>query len=47
MVGQRSGYTLRELAQRLGLTEDVAHQLLTEANRKVRRSSRRLAEADR
>lgn len=47
VVGQRSGYTLRELAQRLGLTEDTAHELLAEANRKVRRSSRRLAEADR
>lgn len=47
VVGQRSGYTLRELAQRLGLAEDAALQQLTEANRKVRRSSRRLADADR
>jgi DNA-directed RNA polymerase specialized sigma24 family protein len=47
VVGQRSGYTLRELAQRLGLAEDAALEQLTEANRKVRRLSRRLAEADR
>lgn len=47
VVGQRAGYSLRELAQRHGFTEDSTRTLLAEANRKVRRSSRRLAEADR
>lgn len=47
VVGQRSGYTVRELAQRLAMAEDAAHELLAEANRKVRRSSRRLADAAR
>jgi len=39
-----AGWRYRELAERLGLTEDVAHQLLAEGNRKMRRSSRRLAD---
>jgi DNA-directed RNA polymerase specialized sigma24 family protein len=47
VVGQRVGFTTRELAQRLGVSEDDTRALLAEANRKVRRSSRRLAEADR
>lgn len=47
VVGQRTGYSVRELALRLGLTEDVTRTLLAEANRKVRRSSRRLADAER
>lgn len=47
VVGHRTGLALRELAQRLGLAEDAAELLLAEANRKVRRSSRRLADAGR
>jgi DNA-directed RNA polymerase specialized sigma24 family protein len=47
VVGQRVGFSTRELAQRVGVTEDDARILLVEANRKVRRSSRRLAEVDR
>lgn len=47
VVGQRVGFSTRELAQRLGVSEDDTRALLAEANRKVRRSSRRLAEADR
>jgi cell division septum initiation protein DivIVA len=46
VVGQRSGYSTRELALRLGFSEDDASAMLVEANRKVRRSSRRLADAD-
>lgn len=46
VMGQRTGFSVRELAQRLGLSEDGTHALLAEANRKVRRSSRRLAEVD-
>ena len=46
VTGQRTGFSVRELAQRLGLSEDGTHALLAEANRKVRRSSRRLAEVD-
>jgi DNA-directed RNA polymerase specialized sigma24 family protein len=47
VIGQRTGYTVRELAQRLGLGEQGIRELLAEANRKVRRSSRRLADAER
>jgi DNA-directed RNA polymerase specialized sigma24 family protein len=47
VVGQRAGFSTRELAQRLGSSEDDTRALLAEANRKVRRSSRRLADADR
>jgi DNA-directed RNA polymerase specialized sigma24 family protein len=47
VVGHRSGYTMRELARRLDLSEDAARDQLAEANRKVRRSSRRLADAGR
>jgi DNA-directed RNA polymerase specialized sigma24 family protein len=47
VVGQRAGFTTRELAQRLGLPEDDTRALLSEANRKVRRSSRRFADVDR
>jgi hypothetical protein len=47
VVGQRAGYSTRELALRLGATEDDTRMMLAEANRKIRRSSRRLAEADR
>ncbi len=45
VVGHRSGYTMRELAGLLGLHEDAAREQLAEANRKVRRSTRRLADA--
>jgi len=47
VVGQRVGYTTRELAQGLGVSEDTTRTLLAEANRKVRRSSRRLAGVER
>jgi DNA-directed RNA polymerase specialized sigma24 family protein len=47
VVGQRAGFSTRELAQRVGLNEDDTRTLLAEANRKVRRSSRRLADAER
>jgi DNA-directed RNA polymerase specialized sigma24 family protein len=47
VLGHRSGYTMRELARRLDLSEDAARDQLAEANRKVRRSSRRLADAGR
>jgi DNA-directed RNA polymerase specialized sigma24 family protein len=47
VVGQRAGFSTRELAQRLGSSEDDTRALLAEANRKVRRSSRRLTDADR
>jgi DNA-directed RNA polymerase specialized sigma24 family protein len=47
VVAQRVGYSTRELAGRLGVSEDAARTLLSEANRKIRRSTRRLAEADR
>lgn len=47
VLAQRSGYSLRELAQRAGLTEDGVALILAEANRKVRRSSRRLADTGR
>lgn len=47
VMAQRSGYSVRELAQRHGLSEAEAGALLAEANRKVRRSSRRLADAER
>jgi DNA-directed RNA polymerase specialized sigma24 family protein len=47
VVAQRVGYTTRELAERLGVSEDTTRTLLSEANRKVRRSTRRLADADR
>lgn len=45
VVAQRVGYTTREVAERLGISEDAARTLLSEANRKVRRSTRRLADA--
>jgi DNA-directed RNA polymerase specialized sigma24 family protein len=45
VVGHRAGHPMRELAQRLGYSEDATRDLLAEANRKVRRSSRRLADA--
>jgi DNA-directed RNA polymerase specialized sigma24 family protein len=45
VVGQRSGYTTRELALRLGLDEQTVTTLLASANHSVRRSSRRLADA--
>jgi DNA-directed RNA polymerase specialized sigma24 family protein len=45
VVGQRAGYSIRELAQRFQLAEDVATTMLAEANRQVRRFSRRLADA--
>lgn len=47
VVGHRVGHPMRELAQRLGYTEDDTRTMLSEANRKIRRSSRRLADADR
>lgn len=47
VVGHRVGRSMRELAQHLGYSEDATRTMLAEANRKVRRSSRRLADADR
>lgn len=47
VVGHRAGHTVRELAQRLGYSEEATRDMLAEANRKVRRSSRRLADAGR
>jgi len=44
VLGQRAGYTARELAARSGLDEETTQALLAEANRKLRRSSRRLVE---
>lgn len=46
VVAQRVGYTTRELAEHFGVSEDATRTLLSEANRKVRRSTRRLADAD-
>jgi DNA-directed RNA polymerase specialized sigma24 family protein len=46
VLTQRAGYTVRELARRVGYTEDDTRTILAEANRKVRRSSRRLAGTD-
>ncbi|WP_457110134.1 sigma factor-like helix-turn-helix DNA-binding protein [Marmoricola sp. URHA0025 HA25] len=46
VVGQRAGFSNRELAERFGVSEEAARTLLSEANRKVRRSTRRLADAD-
>lgn len=46
VVAQRSGYSARELAHRLGVAEEGVKELLAEANRKVRRSSRRLTVED-
>jgi len=46
VVGHRAGYSIRELAQRVGYNEAATRTLLTEANRKIRRSSRRFADAD-
>jgi len=45
VVGHRAGHPVRELAGRAGLTEEQARTLLGEANRKIRRSSRRRAGA--
>jgi DNA-directed RNA polymerase specialized sigma24 family protein len=47
VVGHRAGYSVRELAHQHGFTEERTHTLLAEANRKVRRSSRRLSDSDR
>jgi DNA-directed RNA polymerase specialized sigma24 family protein len=47
VVGHRVGRPMRELAQHLGYSEDATRTMLSEANRKIRRSSRRLADADR
>ena len=47
VVGHRVGRPMRELAQRLGYSEDATRTMLAEANRKVRRSSRRFADASR
>jgi hypothetical protein len=44
VLWQRAGYTTRELARKIGTSEEAATALLAEANRTVRRSSRRLAE---
>lgn len=45
VVGHRSGYSMRELAQRLGIDQDTAQRWLAEANRKVRRPSTRAVDA--
>jgi len=42
VLAQRSGLSLRDVAESLGLTEDGARLAVAEANRKVRRSTRRL-----
>jgi DNA-directed RNA polymerase specialized sigma24 family protein len=47
VVGHRVGRPMRELAQHLGYSEDATRTMLSEANRKIRRSSRRFADADR
>jgi DNA-directed RNA polymerase specialized sigma24 family protein len=47
VVGQRVGYSTRELAQKWGLSEETIRTLLAEANRKVRRSTRRFVDAGR
>lgn len=47
VLAQRSGYSLREAAERLGLDEGGARLVLAEANRKVRRSARRLPDVGR
>jgi len=46
VVGHRAGHPLRHLAARAGVTEEQATLLLAEANRKIRRSSRRLTDID-
>ena len=43
VIGQRTGYTVPELAEHVGLGEDAVRELLAAANKVVRRSSRRLA----
>ena len=43
VIGQRTGYTVPELAEHVGLGEDAVQELLAAANKIVRRSSRRLA----
>lgn len=45
VVGHRSGYSMRELAQRLGIDQDTTQRWLAEANRKVRRPSTRAVDA--
>ena len=47
VVGHRVGRPVRELAQRIGHSEDDTRTMLAEANRKIRRSSRRFADASR
>ena len=44
VIGQRTGYTVPELAEHVGLDEDAVRALLAAANKVVRRSSRRLVE---
>jgi DNA-directed RNA polymerase specialized sigma24 family protein len=44
VIGQRTGYTVPELAEHVGLGEDAVRELLAAANKVVRRSGRRLAE---
>jgi DNA-directed RNA polymerase specialized sigma24 family protein len=45
VVAHRAGYTNREIGRRYGLTEDAVRALLADANRKLRRSSRRLEQS--
>jgi DNA-directed RNA polymerase specialized sigma24 family protein len=45
VLGQRAGYTVRELGAQLGRDEETTQALLAEANRKLRRSSRKLVDA--
>jgi len=47
VLGQRAGYSIRELAARLGLDEGSTQELLAEANRRLRRSSRKLVDTGR
>jgi DNA-directed RNA polymerase specialized sigma24 family protein len=44
VIGHRTGYPTRVIAQELGATEDAVAVVLAEANRKLRRSSRRFAD---
>jgi hypothetical protein len=44
VIGQRTGYSVVELTEHVGLDEDAVRGLLAAANKVVRRSSRRLIE---
>lgn len=44
VLAHRAGHSLRDVAESLGMTEDAARLVVAEANRTVRRSSRRLGD---